>query len=117
MKFKIMLEAQEVRKIIEYLESFPLKEVRGLLETIGDQADSQLHMATQFREDIEKFKEEWEYKPDENYFDPSPSIMEMIKKYAESQKEEPPKRKYVRKSKTPAKRGRPSKLSQMKGKK
>jgi len=117
MKFKIMLEAQEVRKIIEYLESFPLKEVRGLLETIGDQADSQVHMATQFREDMEKFKEEWEYKPDENYFDPSPSIMEMIKKYAESQKEEPPKRKYVRKSKPPVKRGRPSKLSQMKGKK
>jgi len=115
MKFKIMLEGQKVRKIIEYLESFPLKEVRGLLETIGDQADSQLHMATQFREDMEKFKEEWEYRPIERHF--GPSIIEIIRKQAEAQKEEPPKRKYVRKSKPPVKRGRPSKLSQMKGKK
>jgi len=113
MKFKIMLEAQEVRKIIEYLESFPVKDVKGLLDTIGDQANSQLHMATQFKEDMEKFKEEWEYRPAERHF--GPSLMEIIRKQAEANKEQPPKRKYVRK--TAVKRGRPSKLSQMKGKK
>jgi len=113
MKFKIMLEAQELKRIIGYLESFPLKDVRDLIETIGDQADSQVHMATQFREDMEKFKEEWEYRPAERHF--GPSLMEIIRKQAEAREEQPPKRKYVRK--TPAKRGRPSKLSQMKGKK
>jgi len=113
MKFKIMLEAQEVRKIIEYLESFPVKDVKGLLDTIGDQANSQLHMATQFKEDMEKFKEEWEYRPAERHF--GISLMEIIRKQAEDQKKQTPKRKYVRK--TVAKRGRPSKLSQMKGKK
>jgi len=113
MKFKIMLEAQEVRKIIEYLESFPVKDVKGLLDTIGDQANSQLHMATQFKEDMEKFKEEWEYRPAERHF--GISLMEIIRKQAEDQKKQTPKRKYVRKP--VAKRGRPSKLSQMKGKK
>jgi len=41
--------------------------------------------------------------------------MEIIRKQAEDQKKQAPKRKYVRKP--VAKRGRPSKLSQMKGKK
>ena len=113
MKFKIMLEAQDIRKIIEYLESFPVKDVKDLLDTIGDQANSQFHMATQFKEDMEKFKEEWEYRPAERHF--GPSLMEIIRKQAEDQKKQAPKRKYVRK--TVAKRGRPSKLSQMKGKK
>ena len=115
MKFKIMLEGQEVRKIIEYLESFPVKDVRDLLDTICDQTKSQFHIATQFKEDIEKFQEEWKYRPNETYF--GPSLMEIIRKQAEAHEEQAPKRKYVRKSKPAVKRGRPSKLSQMKGKK
>lgn len=114
MKVKILFTTEQTNELIERLKHFPVNEVEDLLGEIVSQYKEQIPALAQFDRDLEKFTEEWEFKPQEPFF--GRSLVDLLRKATEEFDEENAKRtdefvkKPVKRRSRPAakKRGRPA---------